>query len=42
MWVTVGIAAMGAILIGGPLLFLLSLGSFINHMGGGEQDDDET
>ena len=42
MWAAVGIAVMGAILIGGPLLLLLSLGSFINHMGGGEQDDDET
>lgn len=41
-YVIAGMAVLGAIFLGAPLLFLLSLGSVINHIGQGEQDDDET
>lgn len=37
-----GFLVWAAVCLGGSLLFLLSFGSFINHMGQGEQDDDET
>lgn len=42
LYIVTGVTVMAALFFGSLALFLLSLGSVINHFGRSEQDDDET